>query len=319
MKSVLPCSEGTSLWILALHLEPRFEQCRKKVKITAWFLVPSPSMSLSIPKLGGKEVHPFCFPLVPAALCPATQYSDLVWVCHALQGARLSNPWLCITANTHPAPGPGNHTHRPKIIDIRRQRDPRTRWLQKLALMLEGEGRQGRMEKQWISTMGCVLAALSHAVRGVHQSVSVLWFWLSFVLNPELRKKVAQRLLSLSDPLCTCHSSGKGLSDPFVGTVGAWLHMGADSLESALWQHDHSSKLQQDPFWLECKTKEHTVARILKIWRRVKDMQTSIPAYSTLASLHSLCLENSQYSWWALTFAWFSLLPARSFITGLNF
>lgn len=81
--------------ILASQLEPRFEQRRNTVKITAWFLhLPCHP---AFPDLLGRRFTPSAF-MVPAAL---TQHG----CAQALHRPRLSHPLLCITANTHPAPG----------------------------------------------------------------------------------------------------------------------------------------------------------------------------------------------------------------------
>lgn len=154
-----------------------------------------------------------------------------------------------------------------------------------------------------------------------HWGVSILWFWPSFALNPELRKKLAQqRLASLSNPLCTSLSSGEDLSNPFVGIPRARLHAWGQIASYPLCGSAiTASKLQQDPFWLLWSTrkKEHTVAYVLKTWRCVQRCYKLTPQFTT--PLCSLCLGYPQHSQRAMVFNWFPLLPVLSFIGSLTF
>lgn len=175
-----------------------------------------------------------------ACVCPCTPQTPL-----------LSKPSLCMPANMHPAPGPPA-TDPNSLMDTegasRECGGPRN-WhpCQKAKADIVGWGSSE-------SAVGAAYRLLYCTVwmESGHRGVSILWFWPSFVSNPVLRKKLAQQqLASLSNPLCTSLSSGKGLSKPFVCIPRARLHAwGQIALYPPCDSTITAPKLQQDPFWL---------------------------------------------------------------------
>lgn len=207
--------------LLASWLELSFEQCRNAVKMTAWFL--HLACHSELPRLVRRRFIPSAFPWYQhlcIQLC-----STLNWLMPwCSTDPLLSNPSLRILANTHPAPGcPAMDPN--SLMDTGRasgeRGGPRNRhpcWKAKADIV-------GRGSSESAVGAACWLLYCTVWMESGHRGVSILWFWLSFALNPKLRKKLAQQqLASLSNPLCTGLSSGKGLSNPLVGTPRARLH-----------------------------------------------------------------------------------------------
>ena len=130
--------------ILALWLEPRFEQSRNTVKMEAWFLhLACHSELLMLAQRG------FISPAFPwhQHLC-AQLCSPLNGLVHPLCSTEplLSNPSLCILAKMHSCSRIPSHG--PKLTAGHRQ-SKRGAWRpQKLAPVLEGEGGRRGMGKQ---------------------------------------------------------------------------------------------------------------------------------------------------------------------------
>lgn len=202
-----------------------------------------------LPTLTGRGFIPSAFPLYQH-LC-IQQRRALNWLAYALTLCRPRAQWpltlcLCKHAPRSPTTDPNSPMDTGRA---RRECGGLRNWHLCHMAKADTVGWEGSG-----SVVGSARWLPHHTTRmeSGHQGGSKLWLWPSFALNPELRKKLAQQwLASLSNPLCTSLSSRKGLSNPFVGIWGAWLHAwGQIASYLPCGSTVTAPKLQQNPFWL---------------------------------------------------------------------